>query len=262
MDITGGTVPTTFALRTYNSKVQVVNDRIILPYTSLHLFNILMALTVDLSVITGYLLFEYVKQAYHEDYPVLFGLPIIFYTFIFFKGIKIYNVIDFSLVSIYKELWVWGIKFKINFYKREEILSVGNNCLPCVYNPVGKGATINRRLIERNPLTNLYHRYCVSFLIDNGDVVNMYFGPFTEDHEDTMAFASLMSDYWKMPLVIGDETDHLKVVKSGNYLYRFQNEEITDSAEADRDAFYDFLSVGLSLVATVGILFIIISLAR
>jgi hypothetical protein len=263
MNIIGVGVPSAFSSKTYNSKVKVVKDRIILPYTSLCLFNILMILTVDLSFITGHWVFEYVKQVFHKDYPIVFCLPLIFYTFIFFKGIKIYNVIDFSLVSIYKELWVWGIKIKINFFKREEILSVGNDCIPCVHNPAGRRiGTINGRLVEKNPRTDLYHRYSVSFLIDNGDVVNMYFGPFPEDHEDTKAFAALMSDYWKIPLVIGDETEHLKVVKSGNYLYRFQNEGIKDSTEANKNAFYDCLFVVLSIFAAAGILLFILYLAK
>lgn len=140
--------------------------------------------------------------------------------------VKLYNVIDFTEALIYKELFFFGAKFRFKVHSREEILQIGNSVVGLMTNPGGKRGTVNGRVVNLNPDTNLFDSYEVQILLASGEVFRLEFGYFKEDYYETKEFVSYLSEFWNIPKVSCEDGYQLLVKSVGNGVYVFDDKKI------------------------------------
>lgn len=143
-------------------------------------------------------------------YYVIFSLYIVAFIVCCIK-INVFSVIDYKNSLFYKEFNVFGKSFfKFGFIKLEDIVKVANNIVPQYCNPEGK----NNR-VKVNEKTNLYHKYVVSFFVNNGDIVNfLELGGFVEDYYKSIDIAKSIGTYWNIPTVFCKNNQKLHVIST------------------------------------------------
>ncbi len=123
-------------------------------------------------------------------------------------NISIYTVIDYKDNQLYKELSFFGKElFTFGYVEVKDILQVSNNVIAQIINPEGK----NNR-VKPNPRTNLFHKYVVSFLVNNGDVIDfLELGGYDEYYEISKNLAKAISQYWGIPLMVCGDSQKIYV---------------------------------------------------
>ncbi len=108
--------------------------------------------------------------------------------------ITTYKVIDFKNRLIYDLNQVFNIRRRKNIISFDEIMQVGNNVVPQIKNPGDRYGLYEGLPVEEHTDTQCYHKYYLSFLLNNNKVVNFYsFGFSEDDYIDSMKTAENIS---------------------------------------------------------------------
>ena len=161
---------------------------------------IFFVLIVYLLKITGWLQNELVSC-------VLLSIYLVFYILCSIN-ISIFTSIDYTNNLLYKELYFFSKSlFTFGYVEIEDVLQVSNNVIPQVINPEGK----NNR-VKPNKKTNLFHKYVISFLVNNGDIVDfLELGAYEEYYEVSKNLAKAISQHWGIPLIVCGDNQKLYV---------------------------------------------------
>ncbi len=144
-------------------------------------------------------------------YKYLFFFLVSFFIFLLvYCSIRtgIYTAIDYQENLLYKEFSFFGkTLFTFGYVEIKDILQVSNNVIPQCINPEGK----NNR-VKPNPKTNLFHKYVVSFLVNNGDIVDfLELGGYEGYFEVSKNLAKAISEYWGIPLMVCGDSQRIYV---------------------------------------------------
>ena len=172
-------------------------------------FLLVLQTFVGIVIYLGIIYLMYISGFVLNGILSLIVLSLCLILFIFCSvNINIYTVIDYTNNELYKELNIFGKTFFTFGYVRiEDILQVSNNVIPQIINPEGK----NNR-VKPNGKTNLFHKYVVSFLVCNGDIVDfLELGGYDEYFEISKKLAKAISEHWGIPLVICSDTQKIYV---------------------------------------------------
>ena len=122
--------------------------------------------------------------------------------------VNIYTVIDYTNNELYKEFCIFqNTIFTFGYVEIKDILQVSNNVIPQIINPEGK----NNR-VKPNRKSNLFHKYAVSFLVNNGDIIDFIeLGGYEEYFEISKNLAKAISQHWGIPLIICSDSQRLYV---------------------------------------------------
>ena len=206
------------ALEFEDGKIYIRNDNFLLSLV------IIFALLAVNGLVVFWLYGSVLKiNHYSKNDPLSFilGIIMMFELFFLHKFIGLFDCIDLSKGLIYKEFLFFGKRYKYSVYRKEEIVHIGNAIVGEMTNPGGKSGTINGRRVLLNPETNLFDSFRVNFLINNGYVFSSEIGHFREDYHDSITFASLLSKYWDIPLIVCPPNHELHVYNAGNGCYSF-----------------------------------------
>ena len=122
--------------------------------------------------------------------------------------VNIYTAIDYTNNELFKVFSVFGRTiFTFGYVEVKDILQVSNNVIPQFVNPEGK----NNR-VKPNKKTNLFHKYVVSFLVNNGDIIDfLELGAYDEYYEVSKNLAKAISLHWGLPLMFCGDSQRLYV---------------------------------------------------
>ncbi len=98
-----------------------------------------------------------------------------------------------------------------------------------MFNPSGinKYGYYEGKKAERNSKTNQIQKYYVSFILNNGKLINFIdLGIFDEDYYDTIKLADTMADFWYINLLKCKEDCTLKETRNNSNNASFIEEEI------------------------------------
>lgn len=126
--------------------------------------------------------------------------------------VNTFTVIDYTNNQLFKELCLFQKSlFTYGYVEIEDILQVSNNVIPYIINPEGK----NNR-VKVNDKSNLFHKYVVSFLVNNGDIVDFIeLGAYDEYYEVSKNLAKAISQHWGIPLMVCGNNQRLYVRGEG-----------------------------------------------
>ena len=183
------------------------NGKIYFPHYSTFLLVVQAFFDIILSVAFIYLLI--VTGLYRYKYLFL-SLLTFFFILLLICSIRtgVYTAIDYKENLLYKEFSFFGkTLFTFGYVEIKDILQVSNNVIPQCINPEGK----NNR-VKPNPKTNLFHKYVVSFLVNNGDIVDfLELGGYESYFEVSKNLAKAISEHWGIPLVVCGDSQRIYV---------------------------------------------------
>ena len=141
----------------------------------------------------------------------LVGIEVAVYLIIYLicsLQVNIYTAIDYTNNQLFKEFCIFRKTiFTFGYVEIEDILQVSNNVIPQIMNPEGK----NNR-VKVNKKTNFFHNYVVSFLVNNGDLIDfLELGGYEEYYEVSKNIAKAISLHWGIPLVVCGDSQRLYV---------------------------------------------------
>ena len=172
-------------------------------------FLLVLQTLVGIALYLGILYLMYISGLMRNGFLTLVMLSFCLIFFIICSvNINIYTAIDYKDNELYKELNIFGkTLFTFGYVEIRDILQVSNNVIPQLINPEGK----NNR-VKPNPKTNLFHKYVVSFLVHNGDLIDfLELGGYEEYYEISKNLAKAISEHWGIPLVVCSDNQRLYV---------------------------------------------------
>ena len=176
-----------------------------------HYSNFLLFLQSIIGILL-FVLFAYllIKTGFAKN-GLIFGISLAIYLIldiIFSLQMTIYTAVDYTNNELYKEFCLFQKTiFTFGYVEIEDILQVSNNVIPQIVNPEGK----NNR-VKVNKKTNFFHKYVVSFLVNNGDLVDfLELGGYEEYYETSKNLAKAISQHWGIPLMVCSDSQRLYV---------------------------------------------------
>ena len=172
------------------------------------------------------------------------------------------SVIDFTDNSFYKQIKILFIELKLQTINLNEIKYITNNCIVAnnIFSPSGinkHGYYEGKRKAEGNGKTHQIQKYYVSFLLNNGKLINFIdLGIFEEDYLATIKLADAMADFWHIHLLKCRDDCSLKVMKDNLSNITCIEEEIKPFSEG-LFILYMILGIILSFFIPVGISFLL-----
>ena len=167
------------------------------------------------------------------------------------------SVINFTDNSFYKQIKILFIELKLQTINLNEIKYITNNCI--VANKIFSSSGINKhgyyegKKAEGNSKTHQIQKYYVSFLLNNGKLINFIdLGIFEEDYLATIKLANIMANFWHINLLKCRDDCSLKVMKDNLNNITCIEEEIKPF-NAGLFFLYMILGMILSFLIPVGI---------
>ena len=144
-------------------------------------------------------------------------LVIILYLFIKECFPNTRKIIDLKNQAIYSEIKLFFIPIRYAYINLSKIISISNNIVPTAKtyrsNKYGERLSINHERIKPHEYTNQFHNCFVSFLLNNGKIINFIeVGMYLECYEESKEIAKILSNYLNIPLFTCNEASKLSSV--------------------------------------------------
>ena len=215
-------------LSNIRKKVIFKGDKIYFPFDSVF-FYWLVAFATFILPFAIYIIFKGFINSYNleviKKYDDIALSSVCFYclvslAFWFIIGwlIEFNSVIDFTDNSFYKQIKILFIELKLQTINLKEIKCITNNCIVAhnIFSPSGinKYGYYEGKKAEKNSKTHQIQKYYVSFLLNNGKLINFIdLGIFEEDYLATIKLADAMANFWHIHLLKCKDDCSLKVMK-------------------------------------------------
>ena len=254
-------------LSNIRKKVTFKGDKIYFPYNSVFLYW-LGTFAIFILPFTIYFIFKGFINNY--SYEVMKKYDHIAINLVFYYGfgscvfwgiidwlVEFNSVIDFADNCFYKQIKILFIELKFQTINLNEIKYITNNCIEAnnIFNPSGinKYGYYEGKKAESNSKTHQNQNYYVSFLLNNGELINFInLGIFEEDYFASIKLADTIADFWHIHLLKCRDDCSLKVMKDNIKDITCIEEEIKPSNEG-LIFLYVILGMVLSFLIPVGI---------
>ena len=254
-------------LSNIRKKVTFKGDKIYFPFDSVFFYWLGSFVTFILPF-TIYIIFKgfinnYNLEVIKEFDDIAMGLVCIYcFVSMTFGGIiswliEFNSVIDFTNNCFYKQIKILFIELKHQTINLNEIKYITNNCI--VVNNIFRPSRINKhgyyegKKVEGNSKTHQIQKYYVSFLLNNGKLINFIdLGIFEEDYFASIKLVDTIADFWHIHLLKCRDDCSLKVMKDNLNNITCIEEEIKPFSEGLL-FWYMILGVVLFFLIPVGI---------
>ena len=200
--------------------------------------------------------------------PIFLAFLIFFFNTesVYKKYFYLKKVFDFKNNALYTEKCVWGKIKRYDYIDFKDILIFCNNVLPKKYLPFVKGKRIDIKEITKNPDTNLFHEYWLSFLLKNGTMIDfLKLGYSENEYKTSINLAKALGQYLNKEYSLCDNNSKFISVSSpdsdDDSLYSLKEHMITeddlDENEKDQQSEMKFLATVAGLI--IAIIIIILS---